>query len=69
MKKERPTPLVGQIWRDRDKRMCSGNRRVKVTAVFNGSVLYQQVVGEHDDEIERVFRAKVDRFQRAFDLL
>lgn len=60
----------GQIWRDRDRRMMSGNRRVRVISVISdpGVVEYRQVVGL-DEAVGQIFKSSYGRFQRAFDLL
>jgi hypothetical protein len=74
-KKERPGVHVGDIWVDRDKRMLSGNRRVRVVSVTRESsgtvdVRYQQIigVGEYIKAFDPVYRSRYERFQRAFDL-
>lgn len=63
----------GQIWRDRDRRMASGNRRVRVMSTIREDtgkcfVTYRQI-GSDDCVFDQVFRSCYERFQRAFDLL
>ncbi len=70
----------GQIWRDRDKRMSSGNRRVRVVRVegfrdtqkagasITDGVFYH-VIGSRDQQIGTVRRSRLERFQKAFDLV
>jgi hypothetical protein len=66
---------AGQVWRDRDKRMLSGNRRVKVDLVRRDgdkvTVIYRPVVGENNCVFPGFgpYRSRYDRFQRAFDLV
>lgn len=60
---------VGEIWRDRDPRMWSGNRRVVVVCITDTHVYYRQVVGDGNAATGREFRSKRDRFPRAFDLI
>ncbi len=67
MMKEWPVPKVGEIWRDRDKRMWSGNRRVRIHLVFDGAVTYQQVIGANNENTSRLFRSQLARFSRAFE--
>lgn len=33
----------GQVWRDRDKRMRSGNRRCRILSIENGRVVMQSI--------------------------
>ena len=67
----KPDVHAGDVWRDRDRRMMSGNRRVKVTrtALIDGTayVFYRSVVGANNREIGTEFRSRYERFQRAFD--
>lgn len=75
MKKVRDDVHPGQLWRDRDKRMLSGNRRVRVISTTRDGdhayVTYSPVFGENNRmmEFERVFKSRYERFQRAFDLI
>lgn len=69
MRKERPEVKVGDIWRDRDPRSWSGNRRVKVVRIEDGRVFYRQTVGNTNYITEQEYSSKFDRFQRAFDLI
>lgn len=72
MKKTRDDVHAGQIWKDRDKRMLSGNRCVRV--------LYTAQDGQHvvvkyraslpsGEVVGPVLTSKRARFQRAFDLV
>lgn len=61
----------GQIWRDRDKRMSSGNRRVRVITVsgpLTPTVAYR-VVGFSGQDLGQMHKSRYERFQRAFDLI
>ena len=64
---------AGQVWRDRDKRMLSGNRRVLVMRVVgNGDVAhvyYRSAVGIANDPMGSEYRSVYERFQRGFDLV
>jgi hypothetical protein len=70
MKKPRPEPRAGQVWRDRDPRMWNGDRRVRVTSTIREDgglfVTYRQVVGLKNVEMGQTFRSRYERFQRAF---
>lgn len=69
MKKTRPDVLVGQMWRDRDPRMLSGNRRVRIIdAEPLGHVVYR-AVDYHGTPHGPTFRSQYQRFQRAFEVL
>ena len=72
MKKQYPDVRLGQTWRDRDKRMASGNRRVRVMRIVGegppATVYYQQVVG-NGNLLGSGFRSRYARFQRAFELI
>jgi hypothetical protein len=63
----------GQVWRDRDARMLSGNRRVKVTkCVRDGdkvTVFYRSAVGDNGVPFGAEYKSRYDRFQRAFDIV
>lgn len=67
MSKELIEPKPGEIWRDLDKRMLSGHRRVRIDVVEFDRVTYRQVVGANDRGETRQFRSKLARFQRAFE--
>ena len=71
MAKQWPVVQVGQIWRDRDPRSWSGNRRVVVLdADPDGKVVYRQVVGPFNDSGDwPTHRSRYQRFQRAFELI
>lgn len=57
---------IGQVWVDKDKRMLSGRRRVRVVCVESGKVWY---VPAHSTSNERGrLRSRCDRFERAFRL-
>lgn len=56
---------VGQIWLDRDPRMSSGHRRVKVIAVDVDHVTYSAWPGE----TRRTNRSRYRRFQYDFELV
>jgi hypothetical protein len=68
-------PRPGQIWRDLDPRMLSGNRRVRVTETYrdgagpNDVHVKYRAVTWHGDMIGRELRSRWDRFQRAFALV
>ena len=53
---------IDSLWRDKDKRMSSGNRVVRVTRVSYDYVTY---VNKHDDRLRH--RSRVDRFVKAFE--
>ncbi len=61
----------GDVWRDRDKRMLSGNRRVKVDRVVRDgdavTVYYRSAVGQANEPMGSYFKSRYDRFQRAFN--
>jgi hypothetical protein len=72
VKKWWPEVVVGDVWRDRDPRMWSGNRRVRVTGVRSqvlgeSVVTYKQVVGANNAPTGREFTSRYGRFQRAFE--
>ena len=79
MKRELVEVQTGQIWRDRDKRMMSGNRRVCVSHVEMGKgdvgqlvpmwVFYRDAIGLDNDPTGPMHRSRLDRFQRAFDFV
>lgn len=67
--KEYPTPELGQIWRDRDKRSLNGNRRVKILGVESDAISYVEVIGVSNHQAGRVCRSHPYRFVRAFALI
>lgn len=70
MRQIRPQVVSGQVWRDRDPRMYSGNRRVLVISAYpSGFVQYQQVDTRHTKVFDRIFRSSYPRFQRAFEFV
>jgi hypothetical protein len=66
-----PDVRPGQLWRDRDRRMMSGNRKVRVVKTERDgervSVYYREDYGT--GMVSREFRSAYDRFQRSFDLI
>jgi predicted SnoaL-like aldol condensation-catalyzing enzyme len=73
MRQQRPDVHAGQIWVDRDKRMLSGNRRVRVIQTMRDgdkvTVTYRCVAGPDNKEYPPTCTSRYDRFQRAFDLV
>lgn len=70
-KRELSDVQPGQIWRDRDKRMSSGNRCVKVLRLepreavnIGAMVVYRSLTGFGPE-----LKSMRPRFQRAFDLV
>ena len=67
----RPEIVIGQIWRDKDKRE---SRRVKVLSVHptqkeRNRVRYCAVAGPDLKEYPPIVTSRYDRFQRAFELV
>jgi hypothetical protein len=69
---------AGQIWRDRDKRMLSGNRRVHVESVVRDCdprslaprvTVNYRAVSWNGAPLGPSLKSRYDRFQRAFDLV
>ena len=58
----------GQIWRDRDKRMHGGSRRVKIVTADLFGVTYR-VWTWTGTEMGVLCRSRYERFRRAFDLV
>jgi hypothetical protein len=56
---------VGQIWRDRDKRMLGGDRQVRVVNCDGGFVFYTSRYFAERTPL----RSRYERFQRAFKLV
>jgi len=72
MKKQYPDVRLGQTWRDRDKRMASGNRRVRVVGIAGAggdATVGYQIVDARNLSLGRCYRSRYDRFQRAFELI
>lgn len=73
MKRVLSVPKPGQTWRDRDKRMSSGNRRVRVTATIidgpKGVWVFYRGIFSNGEMHGQLFKSRWDRFQRAFDLI
>jgi hypothetical protein len=69
MKRQLTGVHAGDIWRDRDRRMMSGNRLVRVTSVLRDdkgtTVFYRNFAG--NQEWGTTLKSRYERFQRAFD--
>ena len=70
-----PDVRPGQVWRDRDPRMLSGNRRVRVVETMRDGdgpkavwVFYRGVFPNGEMHGPK-FKSQWHRFQRAFDLV
>lgn len=72
------TPRSGDVWRDRDKRMLSGNRRVVVSHIAPApndvgamvpTWVFYQAARRDGLGFGSVLRSRLDRFQRRFELV
>jgi hypothetical protein len=68
-KKDWPAVHAGDVWRDRDKRMDGRKVRVLLTSTDGETVTvhYQQDLG--NELCGPIYRSRLDRFQRAFELV
>jgi hypothetical protein len=64
---------AGQVWRDRDKRMLSGNRKVYIDRIVGDGdqvmVYYRPADWHHQPIGKQMYKSRYERFQRAFDLV
>ena len=68
-RKTYPDVKVGQVWRDRDPRMRSGSRFVRVESVAGVFAYYRTTGWPMGRLASSLYRSRVDRFQRAFELV